>query len=421
VDARQERGLVIAATCTIEKQGRGRYLVPSQSKNGLRYVVEPQYPCCDCPDFQDRDGTPCKHLYAVQYVIEREKNADGTVTETETLTVVKKKTYSQPDWAAYNAAQQTEKRWFLSLLADLCTAIPEPAPKSSKGGRPTIPLADSVFAACYKVYSGFSARRFTCDLEAAEEAGHVSRSIHFNSVLNVLDTEAVTPILLELITRSASPLREVETEWAVDSTGFSGSRFIRWFDQKYGQPRKEVAWTKAHVVCGTRTNVIATASILEEKAADGPQLPGLVRKTAETFTVNEVSADKAYTSQSNFKAVDSVGGTFYPAFNTTATGSIGGLYGKMYHYFALNKEEYGQHYHRRSMIESTFSMVKRKFGDSLRAKTDLAMKNETLAKFVCHNICCVISAFYERGTDPKFVGLPEVVQLTCTKTPDAAQ
>ena len=57
----------------------------------------------------------------------------------------------------------------------------------------------------------------------------------------------------------------------------------------------------------------------------------------------------------------------------------------------------------------------------MRAKTDLAMKNETLAKFICHNICCVISAFYERGTDPKFVGLPEAVQLTCTKTEPAAQ
>lgn len=152
--------------------------------------------------------------------------------------------------------------------------------------------------------------------------------------------------------------------------------------------------------------MIASASILEEKAGDGPQLPGLVKTTSENFTVNEVSADKAYTSQSNFTAVDSVGGKFYPAFKVTATGSIDGLYGKTYHYFALNKEEYMNHYHRRSMIESTFSMVKRKFGDAVRAKTDLAMKNEALAKFVCHNICCVISAIYERGIDPKILGLP---------------
>jgi transposase len=65
-----------------------------------------------------------------------------------------------------------------------------------------------------------------------------------------------------------------------------------------------------------------------------------------------------------------------------------------------------QHYHRRSMVESTFSMIKRVLGDGLRSKTELAMKNEALAKLVCHNLRCVVSAIYELGVDPKFFGLP---------------
>jgi hypothetical protein len=28
-----------------------------------------------------------------------------------------------------------------------------------------------------------------------------------------------------------------------------------------------------------------------------------------------------------------------------------------------------------------------------------------LAKFVCHNICCIVSAIYERGIDPADFGL----------------
>jgi transposase len=393
----------MAATCKIEKKAKNIYLCPSQTRPGARYYVEPTSPRCDCKDFEER-GQPCKHIFAVQYVIEREKNADGSTTITETLTVVKKKTYSQ-NWPAYNQAQTTEKNWFLTLLADLCKAVPEPERKNMRG-RP-IPLRDAVYAACFKVYSGFSARRFTCDLENAVGEGHISRAIHFNSVLNVLDYEDSTPILMELVTKSATPLKAVEVEWAVDSTGFSGSRYDKWFDEKWGQPKRKLAWTKAHVICGTRTNVIAAASILEEKAGDAPQLPGLVKETAKTFTVKEVAADKAYASMLNFDTVDSVGGTLYAAFKDSATGKVGGIYGKMYHYFAMNQEEYMQHYHRRSMIESTFSMIKRKFGDSVRAKTELAMKNEVLAKFVCHNICCVISAIYERGIDPKFLGLPE--------------
>jgi hypothetical protein len=45
-------------------------------------------------------------------------------------------------------------------------------------------------------------------------------------------------------------------------------------------------------------------------------------------------------------------------------------------------------------------MIKRKFGDAVRAKTDVAMRNEALAKILCHNICCIISAWYELNIDP---------------------
>jgi len=74
----------------------------------------------------------------------------------------------------------------------------------------------------------------------------------------------------------------------------------------------------------------------------------------------------------------------------------------MYHYFCLRREEFLQHYHLRSNVESTISTVKRKFGDSVRSKTDVAMRNEVLAKFVCHNVCCVIQSAYEFGIEANF-------------------
>ena len=47
-------------------------------------------------------------------------------------------------------------------------------------------------------------------------------------------------------------------------------------------------------------------------------------------------------------------------------------------------------------------MVKAKFGDGVRSKTDTAMKNECLCKFLAHNICCVIQEMHELGIDPNF-------------------
>src|SRR5690242_15790214 len=101
---------------------------------------------------------------------------------------VPRKTYSQPSWSAYNRGQTTEKSWFVSLLADLTATIPEPERKNQRG-RP-LTLADALFCAVYKVWSGLSARRFTTDLEEACDRGFIARVPHFNSVLNVFDSEA---------------------------------------------------------------------------------------------------------------------------------------------------------------------------------------------------------------------------------------
>src|SRR5579862_700757 len=70
---RQEKGLEIAATAKLQRKGRA-WLVPSQSGKG-RYTVIPDdaEPFCSCPDHEE-GGHKCKHLFAVEYVIQRERN-----------------------------------------------------------------------------------------------------------------------------------------------------------------------------------------------------------------------------------------------------------------------------------------------------------------------------------------------------------
>jgi hypothetical protein len=47
-------------------------------------------------------------------------------------------------------------------------------------------------------------------------------------------------------------------------------------------------------------------------------------------------------------------------------------------------------------------MVKAKFPDHVRSKSDPAMKNEVLCKFLCHNIVVVHQAVTELGIRPAF-------------------
>jgi transposase len=345
---------------------------------------------------------------------ETTQNVDGSTTVTETVAIkaIKRTNYPQ-NWPAYNEAQTNEQDEFRRLLGDLCSGIQTPPPKSAKGGRPALPLADAVFATVFKVYSTFSGRRFISDLRAAHADGYISRLPHYNSIFNYLENPELSPILTRLIEESAKPLAVVESDFAVDSSGFATSRFVRWFDHKYNIVRQEHDWVKVHIICGVKTNVITAVEIHDRNAPDSPQLPVLVDATAKNFKMNEVSADKGYSSIDNHEIIARHGATPFIAFKKNTSGKRTrnldrrpngcGAWEKAFHYFSFKRDEFLDHYHKRSNVESTFSMIKAKFGDAVRSKTIVAMKNEALCKLLSHNICCLISAIYELGIEPQFL------------------
>lgn len=400
VNPREARGMEIAARMNIRRNGIG-WIVPSQTDDGTRYTVDLEQQRCTCPDNEVRH-LKCKHLWAVEYVLERETAQDGTVTETETVKVTKvtRKTYSQ-DWPAYNAAQCEEKTRFRVLLADLCKGIQQPAHEGR--GRPALLLADMVFASAYKVYTGFSSRRFTSDLREAKTNGLVVSAPHFNSVTNYLSDPNMTPILKHLVMVSSLPLKAVETQFAVDSSGFTTSRFIRWFNKKYGREIDNREWVKVHLMCGVDTHVVTSVDISGWEAHDTNYFIPLLEQTAANFRMVDVSADKAYLSHKNLAAVEASGATPFVLFKSnTAPSTEQSAWGRMYGYFMMNRDDFMAHFHRRSNVETVFSMCKAKFGDSVRCKSDTGMVNEVLAKVLCHNICVLIQAIHELGIEPNF-------------------
>jgi transposase len=406
MDLREQKGLAIATHCNLTKKGWFWY-VPSQS-GACKYTVMPNStdPHCSCPDHETR-GVKCKHIWAVEFAMKAQANPDGTATVTQTVTITeKRKTYPQA-WAAYNAAQTNEKAKFQQLLNDLCSRVQD-LPRA-KTGRQRLPLADVIFSVAYKVYSTFSGRRFMTDLRDAFDRGYISKLPHYNSIFNYLEMPELTPILKQMIETSCQPLKTVETKFAADSTGFATTRFVRWFDAKYGKDQVHKDWVKCHLTCGVKTNIVTSVEI--SQAGDSPMFAGMVKDTAKLgFKIDEFSADKAYSSQANLQTVVDVGGTPFIPFKSSTTGALGGLWEKMYHYFSFKREEFCQHYHLRSNVESTYSMIKAKFRDHVRSKTDTAMANEVLCKLLCHNICCVIQSMYELGIEPNFFGESESAQ-----------
>lgn len=404
MELREEKGLLIAATAKLQRHG-DRWFVPSQSESSHAryYTVKPDIsnPHCTCPDHETRH-VKCKHIFAVEFTIRREYTDDGeTQTVTETVTV--KKTYSQ-DWPAYNTAQTQEKDQFQSLLYELCKGTGGP---SQKMGRPRLSLEDMIFSAAFKVYSTVSGRRFMSDLRDAHAKGYISKLPCYNSIFNYFEDEALTPYLQMLIEESSLPLTAIESDFAVDSSGFSTCRFFQWVDAKYTNPTliNKREWVKVHLMCGVKTNVVTAVEISDRFAADSPFFKPLVDATAKNFIMQEVSADKAYLSAANLQTViDHAAMPYIPFKSNSGLGrkSTNPIWRRMYHYYCYNQKWFLQQYHKRSNVESTFSMIKAKFGDGLRSRTKTAQVNEALCKILCHNLCCVIQSMFELKIEAKF-------------------
>jgi transposase len=390
---RKHRGLEIAATKKLVRDG-DTWLVPSEVGVG-RYAVTGQATRCTCPDFELREE-PCKHIFAVQYVMRRDEHP------AEVRTASARVSYAQK-WSLYNLAQTTEKETFCRLLRDLVSTVPDPEPKAT--GRPRLPLADMLFSAAFKIYSTVSGRRFQTDLREAAAKGLIAKAPHYNSIFNVMESEELTPILYGLLEATSLPLCEVEQDFAADSTGFGSSAHFRYYSVRYEGVRTRKAWVKTHAMIGVKTNVIAAVVVDHGDGSDSRQFPSLIEATAKNFTIREVSADKAYLSKANLELVESKGGAAYmPMKAGTKPDKRSPAWNKLYHLFAYNRDEFSEHYHKRSNVEATFSAVKRVFGDSVRSRTPVAQINEVLLKLICHNIRVLIHEMHELGVNPDLVG-----------------
>lgn len=158
-------------------------------------------------------------------------------------------------------------------------------------------------------------------------------------------------------------------------------------------------------MCGVRTNVVTSIEVGGGYSSDYNYFKGLVDKTALSgFTMKKVSGDKAYLGASNFHATLKHGAIPYIPFktNSTETGHKGTVWARIFHFYNFQRDEFLTHYHKRSNVETTFSMIKAKFGQRLLSKTPVAQMNEALCKVLCHNICCVIQSIHELGIESTF-------------------
>lgn len=119
--------------------------------------------------------------------------------------------------------------------------------------------------------------------------------------------------------------------------------------------------------------------------------------------VRELSADKAYSSVDNHEVLDELGiAAFIPFKDNAVINPSSDAWSRHLCEFLLRQEQWLPHYHRRSNVETVFSMIKAKFGSFIRARRPISQINEVLCKCLAHNLCCLVKAIFVSGRAPTF-------------------
>ena len=311
----------------------------------------------------------------------------------------------QFSWHNYNQSQTKEKALFVNILGDLCDLVIET--RSVKGRKPR-PLKDIIFSIVLKEYLNTSSRRVQSDLKLFAEAGFINSEIPFNTLLDHLEKRELKDVLRELIEISSLPLKQIESDFAIDATGFATSRYETYFNFKYKKQARWRNFRKCHAVCGVKTNIITSVDITEGYTNDQTKFIPLAEDTARNFKIREFSADKGYLSTKNYNLIGELGGKAFIPFKKNATGKtrICGvrkdIYRNAFMFFQKHREEFLNKYHKRSNIESCFSMIKRKFGNNVRCKKETSQDNEILAKVLAHNICILVQEIFLNNIEINF-------------------
>lgn len=398
MDVREARGRQLASSARIERVGR-RWKVPSQT-SARRYLVDIEDGVCTCPDWELRKGT-CKHIHAVYYWVAWGRDVVANEEVAVTAPKTKRKQYPPKDWSTYRESQRQEKPYVERLLRDLCVRIPQP-PRSPGPGRNRRLLSDLVFEAVMKAYMNLPGSRLIPDLKTSAARGYLHAVGHENSIHNFLASAESTQLLTSLIEEAGIPLGAIENgQYAIDSTGMSPCTYDRYFSVMHEGVVARREFVKLHVMAGTATHVISGVKV--SPAGDSTLLEELLAQTRRHHDVRELSADKGYSKIDHHAMLEEFGIAAFIPFKVGAViHEDPDAWSRKLGEFLFRREQWLPHYHRRSNVETVFSMIKGKFGSAIRARRPTSQVNEVLCKCLAHNLCCLVKAIFVSGLAPTF-------------------
>ena len=190
-------------------------------------------------------------------------------------------------------------------------------------------------------------------------------------------------------------LRRKGMNIAVDSTGFRTGNSSIWYDIRIKRKNKRKDCIKLHISIDVDTGVIHGFIMTSSRRHDSPEFKNLIKHLPE---LGNVLGDKGYSSRKNCQIVADKDGKPYLHFKDNATNKAKGKSAWIISIreYKNNTEEWLSTYHLRSIVESVFSSIKKRWGSFLRSLKKWMQKKELSLKVLSYNVKQVLMVQYAR-------------------------
>ena len=172
---------------------------------------------------------------------------------------------------------------------------------------------------------------------------------------------------------------------AGDASGFSVLKREDWEDAKKGLiSRRE--FDKLHLLMAPHGMIVA-CKVTRGRALDSPIFYEMYTRCIPDGH-GHVMLDAAYPSQRNCEAIASSGRTpvICPKSNMKPKGFS--ALAKMLRWNRDSPKEFKKIYHQRSLVETVFSVIKKRFGENVRARLESVRSLLLTLKCICYNLVC---------------------------------